>query len=853
MDQLVAGSLLGPYRIEGVLGAGGMGRVYKARDTRLDRAVAIKTSEDRFSERFAREARAISALNHPHICTLYDVGPDYLVMEHIEGETLADRLASGRIPLEEELALAAQIADALDAAHEKGIIHRDLKPANIKITPSGVVKVLDFGLAKIAREGEKDLSSAATELTRVGAVLGTTGYMAPEQIHGGNIDKRADVWAFGVLLHEMLTGERPRGSASGKSALEAVLATGPGWARIPRNVQRLIRRCLAEDPRERLRDIGDFRLLLEDEPGVVPAASAPSRRAFTGAIVAAAGATALGAWGWLRSPGSPSPKRARFTATLPVGARLHRETVGAPSLALSPDGRSLVIAATGNEGQQLYLRRIDELVATPLAGTAGAASPFFSPDGLWIGFFAEGKLRRVPANGGPAIDITDAPGAPVGASWGPDDRIVFTYGWRSPLYVAPASGGRPEVIAPLLAEQGSVNMRRPEFLPGGRVVLLDSNRAGETNEVVQAIDLENGRRVVLSEGRTPRYAVTGHLLIARGTTLFAAPFDPVSLTLTGPVAPLVEGIAAEAGGTLHYAVSESGTLAYAPGAVRQALVLVDSQGAERRIVDEQARFHRPRFSPDGRRLAVAVDRSSARSGDDVWLYDVAAPEPGTPLTFEGGTGPVWAPDGAALAFAGEPFWTERQPPGLYTKSADGRGEERQLLAFSEFHRPIAWTPEEILFELTTDEGEFWIERLADGERRRLVRGINARLSADGRLLAYISDESGRDTVYVTELRDRGDRWQIAEGRDPAWAPDGMELYYRVGDRLMAAKVDTAAGVRVGSQRVVQESFAPPAYGDYDVSPDGQTFALVRPVDPVQGREVVVAFDWLAELGRSPGA
>jgi eukaryotic-like serine/threonine-protein kinase len=842
MSEIVPGSLLGPYRIEGVLGAGGMGRVYKALDTRLDRAVAIKTSDARFTERFAREARAISALNHPNICTLYDVGPDYLVMELIEGQSLADRLLHGPIPVGAALEIAAQIAAALDVAHGKGIIHRDLKPANIEITSSGTVKVLDFGLARI--ESPDTLSVAPAGLTQVGAVLGTSGYMAPEQLRGEPVDKRADIWAFGVVLYEMITGKRPPGSASG-DALEVVLASGAGWERIPANVRHLLKCCLAEDPRDRLRDIGDFRLVLEQAPAAASPSYTSSRRAFAGTVAGAIGATALGAWGWLRAPGTREPDRVRFTATLPAGARMTRASVCAPSLALLPDGRTLIIAATDNTGRRLYRRGIDELTATPIAGTSEAMSPFCSPDGRWIGFYADGKLRYVPVEGGAPLDIAPAPGAPTGASWGPDDRIVFTYGWRSPLYVAPVRGGHAEVIAPLRAEERDTYMRRPEFLPGGRQVLVELRRERQEGSpiVAVAIDLESGRRVVLAPGGTPRYS-SGQLLIAGGPALLAAPFDLKSLTLTGSPALIVEGVAVEAGGPTHYAVSPSGSLAHAPGAERYALAVSDLSGSQERVLDERGRLSRPRFAPGGRRVAVAV-RPDGSGGDDVWLYDTAAPGTGARLTFDGGTAPIWSPDGTAVAFSGDPFWTLRRASGLYIKNADGRAEEQRLVEMNEFHRPIAWTSEQVLLELTTAEGEFWIEVVRGGERQRLARGANARLSPDGKLLAYVSDESGRDTVYVTALGEGAARWQIAEASDPVWAPDGSQLYYVSGTRLVAAQLDVSAGVRVVVQRTVQDSFAVPAYGDYDVSPDGRSIALIRPFDLARGREVVLAINRLA--------
>ena len=329
----------------------------------------------------------------------------------------------------------------------------------------------------------------------------------------------------------------------------------------------------------------------------------------------------------------------------------------------------------------------------------------------------------------------------------------------------------------------------------------------------------------------------------------AAPFDPSNLALLGPLVPLVEGVALEAGAAQHYAVSQSGALAYLPGGDRDALVVADIEGAERSVLDEQPRFHRPRFSPDGRALAVAVARASERSGDDVWIYDVAARGPGRRLTFDGGTGPIWAPGGAAVAFAGEPLWTRRAEPGLYTKNADGRTQEQRVLDLPLFHRPVAWSRHGVFLEFTTEEGEFWIDLVTDGVRRRFVRGRNAKLSPDEQWLAYVSDAAGQNEVYLTPAPDGGSRWLVAEGSDPAWAPSGNELYYIARDQLVAAKLDMTDGLRVASQRVVREPFSVATYGDYDVSPDGGSLAFVRSADPLEGRRLVLAFDWLPRLAR----
>jgi Tol biopolymer transport system component len=775
---------------------------------------------------------------------LYDVGPNYLVMELVDGETLSDRLLRGAIPLEEALAIAVELADALDAAHEKGIIHRDLKPANIKLSATGGVKVLDFGIAKLAQPGDAAIT-AETQLTQTGALLGSSGYMAPEQLQGRAVDKRVDIWAFGIVVYEMLTGERLAISGLSQPGVEAALAAEPRWRALPPKVQRLLRSCLAPDPRRRLRDIGDVRLLLENEtPTAEPAR--PSRRVVAGALLGAAGGLAIGAWGWLRPATPPSGRRLQFIASLPVAARVYQEAVAGTSIALSPDGGLLVVAATGREERELYVRSLDALDATALPGTTGGAAPFFSPDGRWIGFYADGQLRRVPREGGAPVTIADAPGAPTGACWGPNDQIVFTCGWRSALYAVPAGGGQVATIAAL--EPPDVFMRSPDLLPDGHVALVDVAAGTARPRAVTAIDLRTRQRVVVAEGSSCRFVpATGHLLIGRGANVLVAPFDVRTLALTGPLAPLIEDVSLVAGGAQHYAASHEGTLAYVPGIERYALTLIDLEtGAELRLLDQKARFHRPRFDPEGRRIAVAVadSRGSSRSADNVWIYDVDTAAPGRPVTTEGGSGPVWALDGSSIAFAGDPGWTRRAEPGLYSRALAGGAGDQRLTALAEFHRPIGWTPDaSLLFEFTTDDGEFLIQELsARGERREIAEGHNGRLSPDGKWLAYVSERTGRETVYVADYRSGAARTLIAEGRDPAWGPNGS-LYFWRGNQLNAAAVDDE-GTRTAGPRAVLDSLAPATGGDYDISPDGRTLALVRPVDPTRGREIVVAFDSL---------
>jgi eukaryotic-like serine/threonine-protein kinase len=915
--DLSPGARLGRYSMIEPLGSGGMGEVWLARDDDLERPVAIKFPLERALgpslRRVRREARAAAVLEHPAVCRVHELGEaagrPFIVMEYLQGETLAERLGRGRVPVDRALAWGAAIAGALEEAHEKGLLHLDLKPANVMVTRSGEVKVMDFGLARVAHSAAEPAHLSGSDPGPVPApgsdpgpilapdpgpvaapgsptdsdapaMAGTPPYMAPELLRGRPPDARSDIWSFGCVLYEMLAGRRAFEGDTPAEAVARVLERDPGWealpAEVPPEVRRLLGRCLRKDPAQRLRHVGDACLVLEEAvrdeppPGTQPQVVRKERRPGTPAttslepaqawwrkrsarvaVVALLAVTAaLAGWRATRPGATAGGGSVHATVTLPSGVRVARAGAIASSVAISPDGRTLVAAATDAEGQRLYLRPLDRPEAVPLPGTENGLGPFFSPDGAWIGFFADGRLRRVPAGGGAAVDIAAAPGLPLGASWGVDDRIVFSAGTRSPLYVVPARGGLPEPLTALDPEAGEVSHRHPELLPDGRTVLFTSlSPAGWS---VHAFDLRSGLRAELAEGATPRYVTDGHVVLNRGTDLLAAPFDAGRLELAGALAPVAEDVAAEMGGSMHYGLSREGTLVYVPAPADARLVVIED--GEERVVDAgflvYPRPPRPRFSPDGSRLALTAGRTA-----DVWIHDLAD-EASSRLTFQGGSAPVWTPDGRGVTFAASPFLgTGAHRRGLHTKPVDGSSDAGELLAFEEWHRPIGWTPDGrmLAFEAVRVDGPPSIWVLADGDARPIVQQAYAgRLSPDGRWLAYHSEESGGAEVYVTPFPDTDARWQISAdgGTGPAWSPDGTEVYYRSGDRLVAARIETTDGVRVTSRRVVLEPFAPAWPDDYDLRPDGRAVALVRPVadHPANGT-IGIVVNWSAELPR----
>jgi hypothetical protein len=884
-SRLQPGDRVGPYTVTGELGAGGMGEVYRARDAKLGRDVAIKilprifTSDPERLARFEREARMLASLSHPHIGAIYGLEESdnirALVLELVEGPTVADRLAKGPLPVTEALGIATQIADALEAAHDKGIIHRDLKPANIKITSAGVVKVLDFGLAKAAVGSEAGVTQSPTVTvgaTREGAIFGTAAYMSPEQARGKAVDKRTDIWAFGCVLYELLTGKDAFRGETVSDTIAAVLEREPDWQVLPpetpAKIRDLLRRCLQKDCQHRLRDIGDARIEVE-EALAAPAMTEPSAAAkgiglrWQGALLWGLSflllAVVTGLAIWNLKPTPPRPV-SRFTITLPPEQQLAGLENG-PAVALSPDGTQLAYAARQGATQQLYLRAMDGLEAKPIPGTEGVVNPFFSPDGQWVGFFAGGKLKKVSVSGGTALTLGDAP-SPHGASWGNHGMIAFAPENVSVLQQVPDVGG---VRQPLTRfEKGEVLQRWPEFLPGGKAVLFaaGTNALNFSNAQVAVQSVGTGQRRNLIQGAThPLYAPPGHLVYAQGGSLMAVPFDPQRLTATGVAVPVVEGVLqSPVSGAAQYSFSATGSLVYVPGGVQSApsrLAWVSRNGAEQPLAAPAHAYRGPRLSPDGRRVAVSIVEQETQ----MWLYDLAR-DTLTRFTFEGHANYslAWTPDGKRIALNSN----KEGPLNLFWQLADGSGSLERLTTNENTHAPVSWSPDGQLlafFEVNPTTGyDIWVLRLGDRKAQPFLRTpFNEsvpQFSPDGRWLAYLSDESGRYEIYVQPYPGPGAKWQISTegGTEPLWNRSGRELFYRNGDKMMAVDIATQPGFTAGKPRMLFEGQylpTPATFPNYDVAPDGQRFLMLKPSEQTASAptQINVVLNWTEELKR----
>jgi serine/threonine protein kinase/Tol biopolymer transport system component len=887
---LSSGTKLGPYEIVAPLGAGGMGEVYRALDTRLDRTVAIKilpaqlSSDPIRKQRFEREAKTISSLNHPHICVLHDVGSQdgisYLVMECVEGETLAKRLEKGPLPLEQVLKYGMQIADALDKAHRSGVVHRDLKPGNIMLTATGA-KLLDFGLAKpVAVLADVATLTAGvtqtTPMTQEGAIVGTFQYMSPEQIEGKDLDGRSDIFSLGAVLYEMLTGQRAFQGKSQLSVASAILEKDPPPISTVKpltlpSLDHAIRRCLAKDPEERWQTARDLALeikwLAESSSHTSPPSNAPARTLRTlwgGAVLWGAASLLLVAVSGLvilnLKPSPPPLPVSRFSITLPPGQQL-AGLDGGPAVALSPDGTLIAYVARKGGAQLLYLRPLDSLDARPVAGTEDAVCPFFSPDGQWLGFFAGNKLKKVSTQGGPVQTLGDVPMG-RGASWSDQGMIALAPTNNSSLRQMPDTGGTSQPVTRF--DKGEVGHRWPEFLPGGKALLF---AAAATNfnwnhgrVAVQSLATSE-RRDLVQEATNPRYSNSGHLIYVQGASLVAAPFDPQRTVVTGAGVPVVDGVLkSTTTGAAQYSISSTGSLIYVPGnedSAQSSLVWVSRNGTEEPVAAPPRAYIFPRISPDGGRVAVDIRGQESQ----IWLYDLNRGTL-TRLTFEGSLSlsATWTPDGKRLAVQSN----KEGPLNIFLKPADGSSGLERLTTSEFLQFPMSWSPDGQLLafgEIDPNSGyDIWVLRLSDHKAQPFLRTQYnesvPRFSPDGHWLAYVSDESGRWEVYVQPYPGPGGKWQISTegGMEPTWNPKGGELFYRLGDKMMSVSVAIEPTFKAGKPRVLFEKhYEPtPATGpNYDLSPDGQRFLMLKPSDqetaaPIQ---INVVLNWSEELKR----
>jgi Tol biopolymer transport system component len=883
------GELLGSYIVGEKLGEGGMGEVYRARDSKLNREVALKVLPDGFSAepdrlaRFKREAQLIASLNHPNIAAIYGFedadGVHALVLELVEGPTLADRLAHGPIPLDEALPIARQITEALEASHELGIIHRDLKPANIKLRPDGTVKVLDFGLAKAidsvdgnrhpplpgvggtgTSDGMANSPTITSPATQVGVILGTAAYMSPEQAKGRAADRRSDVWAFGAVLFEMLTGQRAFKGDDVADTLAAVLRADPKWSDLPRDtpldIRRLLTRCLQKDPKRRLQHIGDVRLELDDVGrGDAERASvaAPGRRSMWPLLAAAVGGAALaGLAAWILAPAPVARPVSRFAIQVPSNAPFlgGRFTGRGGGMAMSPDGRRIVYATARGTLFGLVTRELDGSTVEPLRGAEGGTWPFFSPDGAWVGFFADGKIKKVPARGGLAVTICDAPANARGA-WGDDDTIVVA---RTHLYRVPAAGGSLEMVVEADVDQ----FWEPEVLPGSKAVLVRA-RIPPSGGRLEAIDLQTRTRHPLVDGLTPKLASSGDLLFVRDGRIWATRFDARQLAAVGAAVPLVESVR-QSDTEAMFAVSREGSLAYLPETsdTGASIVWLDRSGKATPALDERLNLLYPRLSPDGKKLAVSVLRPTL----DIWILDLER-RSRLRLTTDGSNRRnVWSPDGAQIAY----FSVPSTPPGadqdLFVVASAG-GPPKRLLARPGPQWVDSWSPDGrfLIFE----EGpsgvsrDLWLLPLGEEPRPLLATRFNevgAAFSPDGRWFAYVSDESGRQEVYLQAFPGPGPKTAVSNngGLQPVWSKDGRELYYREGDALIAVPVQVNP-MRVATGRKLFD-FPGALYNldfvvpDYDVAADGRFLAARRDIAATD--EIRIVLNWDQELRRALG-
>jgi serine/threonine-protein kinase len=907
MSELI-GRTLGHYRIVEKIGAGGMGEVYRARDERLGREAAIKVLPEAVANdperlaRFEREAKLLAVLSHQNIATLYGLeehnGQRFLVMELAEGETLAERNKKGPISIDEALPMALQIAEGLEAAHGQGIIHRDLKPANVMVSPDGRVKILDFGLAKAWQPDpiNGDVSESPTltaQMTATGVLLGTAAYMSPEQARGKSVDKRSDIWAFGCLFYEMLTGRRAFKGSDASESLAAILKEEPDWNALPANtsesIRRLLMRCLRKSSHDRLHDMADARIEIRDselQPPQEPTAKTRFQWIWILAVGGALFAAGLSFGIFIRDARIPGPRTGAVASIIKLepghsldGMRraIELNWPSRTAIAMSSDGRFVVYCAvddtTADSEPHLCMRRINELHSSPIAGTEGGIAPFLSPDDRWVGFWADGKLKKVSIGGGMAQEICEADSL-LGASWGDDDVTVFADRYRHRgLLAVTASGGRPMVLTePLTARE---EHRLPSHLPDGRgYVFTVMHGHHDLNPSVALYNISTGEWTnLIADASNPLYVPTGHLVFLRSAVLMAVPFSFSELDVTGPAVAIRSGIlhSLNSTDTLYnssagqFSVSASGALVYASGGIipdwRNSLVWVDHQGNDTPATSRRESYYLPRVSPEGDQIAFATLGTRRQ----IWLYDTVR-DVSFPLITEGDSwDPLWTPDGNRVIFGSS---SSGSSWGVFSRSADGltpvevvndtfASEERGNLA--------SISPDGTMLAMV-----FWLRghediRVLDLRNQEITPFLATQhdehspdFSPDGRWITFVSDQDGSDEVYIAPTSGPGGAMKVSRngGTEPGWSRGGKQLFYRShdGTQMWAVEVRTEARLSVGKPRLLFERTGLGQSAErrcWDLSPDGLRFLMVkrekRPHDGIT--EIVLIDNWLEELER----
>ncbi|MGE0460386.1 MAG: protein kinase [Vicinamibacterales bacterium] len=861
--SITIGTRLDTYAIVARLGAGGMGEVYRAHDTKLNRDVALKILPEAFAgdadrlARFEREAQALAALNHPNIAHVYDTGTSgatsYIVMELVAGDDLSALIARGPLPVADALTIAAQVVNALEAAHDAGIVHRDLKPANIKVRPDGTVKVLDFGLAKVQplrTSGSQQLADSPTvtspAATMRGMILGTAAYMSPEQARGDAVDRRSDIWAFGAVVYEMLTGRRAFDGKNVTDVLGAVVHLDPDWNALPPDVPPVIRTllhgCLQKDRARRVADISTARFAIDSAPSLAaPAATRGASRRWSMALAASTVLLALLGLAWLWTQLRSEPIGVTRHTVTPAE---HQSVVqaGGVDVALSPDGSWMVYVGRAPGGGTMLLRRdLNDLDAVAVPGSEGAAAPVVSPDGRSVAFVANGAIRTLPVEGGPPFTVATAGGAPT---WGEDGMIY--YGRGNLTYRVSAQGGEPVIVTTPLP---NVLQLHVDALPDGRGLLLTLLTGTPAQAQLAVVGPEGGAPRVLLAGTMARYAATGHLVYATADgTLLAAPFDVRRLEITGPSVPLAEGVEMDSSGTTEFAVSRSGSLVYTTGTGSLSeLVWVTRAGVVAPVdASWTGEFGSPVLSPDGTRLAVAIQGQESK---DIWVMQV---DRGSKLrlTLDGARNdyPTWTPDGGSVTFA-----SDRAGPSfdLWTKRSDGSGEPVLEIDEEWAIAEALWSPDGAWFVHRTSTN---VTGAGDILARRTDRDVKPvpivasrftevtpAISPNGRWMAYASSETGRREIVVVPFPNASDaKWPVSVGggSEPLWSRDGGELFYRNGKgELVSARVQTTGTFSIGATSVLFPDRDYLRFGvvrQYDVTPDGQRFLMIRKV--ATGRE-----------------